>query len=166
MTATILLLGDGNDRDGQLTPVATQRCRLALDLCYANPNSRVLLTGGHGLFNAAPLPHAHYLRQYLFDHELPDYQVFDELILSSSTKEAVSMSARLIENNNIKSIFVVTSDFNIERARYFLENELFNKGIDILFVPSLTNPETCGFDLDERINYEIDALDQACQTRG
>jgi uncharacterized SAM-binding protein YcdF (DUF218 family) len=70
----IIVLGAQNDAQGRLSAMARARARGALEAYRRRAGSRLVVTGGYGHFNPAPLPHAHYMAAHLIEQGVdPDH---------------------------------------------------------------------------------------------
>lgn len=119
MADAIVVLGYKNDADGRLHPIAQQRCEQAYQ-CYqqsSSPPPKLICTGGiDAKFNPTSTNHAQYLQRYLqqlgtsADDFLPQ-------VPSRNTYEDAKLAMAVIEQADIQSVTLVTSDFHMHRAR-------------------------------------------------
>ena len=113
----ILILGAPNDDDGRLSPMAQGRVALGYRH-YCALGWPLLLTGGRGEhFNRTPLPHAHYLQQWLLAHDVPISAILP-FVLSHHTGEDALLARPIVETAGARRLLIVTSDFHVERATW------------------------------------------------
>jgi uncharacterized SAM-binding protein YcdF (DUF218 family) len=112
----VLYLGAQNDPQGVLDEMTRVRAAGALDAYRARPGAKLLVTGGHGAFNRAPLPHAHYVVQHLRTQGVPADDLLP-LVESRHTVEDAALAREALAPLDVRSICVVTSAFHVPRAR-------------------------------------------------
>ena len=120
MLATlIIILGYINDPAGELAPTTQSRLDRGFELWQDNPQAKILLTGGFGAhFNTTDQPHAFYAEQYLLARGVPLEAMIYPYALSANTVDDARKSKPILEQLNPKKIFLVTSSFHLERARF------------------------------------------------
>lgn len=119
----IVVLGSPNDKAGNLSCIAIERCKQALSEYHQTPGAKILPTGGWGEhFNTTEKPHAYYIHRYLVAHGIPDRDIL-ECVESASTIEDAKLSKPILDPSGITELIVVTSDFHIPRARFLFERE-------------------------------------------
>lgn len=134
MKSIILLLGSPNNEKGQLSQIALNRIECAYNLYATNEQMRFLCTGGFGEhFNKTNQPHAVYAKQFLIEKGVKE-DLFLPFILSSNTYEDFEKSKTTIEHESPEILYIVTSDFHIERAK-ILHNRIINYPHTI-FIPA------------------------------
>lgn len=154
----IVVLGSPNSRAGELYRVAKARCELALAEYAKRPGWKILLTGGYGPhFNTTERPHAAYLKDYLVKRGVPE-QAIAEFAESVNTLQDASLSKLIVLKYNVPEILVITSDYHLDRARYVFGREFTDTGVQIEFLASETDEETCEFDLKSQKRHEQEAL--------
>jgi len=116
----IIYLGARNDERGRLCATAMRRAQGAVDAYRATPGSKLLVTGGYGHFNPAPLPHAHYVVQHLLAQGVPADDLLP-IIESRHTVEDAALSREALASLDVDEICVVTSSFHAARARLIFE---------------------------------------------
>lgn len=116
----IIYLGARNDAQGRLCKTALRRVHGALDAYRAAPGSKLLVTGGYGHFNRTPLPHAHYVIQYMLAQGVPTDDLLP-MVESRHTVEDAALSREALASLDVDSICVVTSTFHVARARLIFE---------------------------------------------
>lgn len=137
MKYIILLLGAPNDEQGRLSQMAQDRIECAYSLYANNENMMFLCTGGIGEhFNKTNQPHASYAKQALISKGAKE-EDFLSPILSTNTYEDFKISKDIIEKELPDMLFVITSDFHIERAR-LLHNKIINYP-HVIFIPAKSN---------------------------
>lgn len=154
----IIILGSPNSEEGELYPVAIERCEKGIQEHLNRPGWKILLTGGFGEhFNKSEKPHAFYLQKYLLERGIAPEAILD-LVLSTSTLEDASLSKQKVAKYNVKEIVVVSSDFHYNRARYIFERGYADMNIGIRFSLSETDESSCGFDLKRQKEHERSSL--------
>ncbi|HRU19928.1 MAG TPA: YdcF family protein [Kiritimatiellia bacterium] len=119
----IVILGAPNDAEGNLSSIAIERCQRALTEYAANPDAKMLPTGGWGdHFNTTDKPHGYYTRQYLMAHGVPERNIL-ECAESANTIQDAQLVRPIVRRHEIDALIVVTSDFHIPRARFLFERE-------------------------------------------
>ena len=119
----IIVLGSPNDRQGNLSPIALSRLKVAKDL-YQAERSLVLCTGGFGPnFNVSKYPHALYAKRFLLANGVVPVDLLAS-VLSANTVEDAILSLKQLYNMNVENVTVVTSDYHIPRVK-FIFNRIF-----------------------------------------
>lgn len=117
MKSIILLLGSPNDEKGRLSSIAVNRVECAYRLYAENRDMLFLCTGGFGEhFNVTNQPHAFYAKQELIRLGA-DENAFLPFVLSGNTYEDFTLSKPLIEKELPDVLFIVTSEFHMERVK-------------------------------------------------
>lgn len=121
MKSIILLLGSPNDENGKLSRIAINRIECAYNLYANNKNMVFLCTGGFGEhFNTTNHPHAYYAKSALIERGVKEDD-FLPFVLSSNTYEDFEKSKPTIERESPDILFIVSSDFHIERVKILHE---------------------------------------------
>ncbi|KZN44732.1 YdcF family protein [Pseudoalteromonas luteoviolacea] len=121
MTHVIIVLGNKNDKYGNLSPISKSRCELAYDLFSKRPQSKLICTGGFGKnFNQSPHSHASLNRGYLTNLGISEQVILDNA-LSRFTIEDATLTAPLLSANNAQSVDIVSSDFHMQRVKLIFE---------------------------------------------
>lgn len=154
MKYLIMLLGSPNDEQGGLSQIAIDRIGCAYNLYAHNEHMVFLCTGGFGEhFNKTVHPHAYYARQDLIRKGVKE-EDFLSFTLSSNTYEDFNNSKAVIEDVLPEVLFVVTSDFHIERAK-LLHDRIINYP-RVVFLPAKSS--LSGEELLPLIEHERDAV--------
>lgn len=154
----IIILGSPNSKEGELYPVAKQRCEKGIQEHRNNPSWKIVLTGGFGKhFNDSDKPHTFYMQKYLIGKGIVPEAILDQ-VMSSNTLEDASLSRQIIMKYRVDSILVVTSDFHYDRARYIFEREYSGLKTRISFSLCITDERSCGFDLTKQKAHEKHSL--------
>jgi uncharacterized SAM-binding protein YcdF (DUF218 family) len=152
----VVLLGSPNSDQGELYSVAQDRCKRAILEYRRRPGWKILPTGGFGAhFNTTDKPHAHYLKEYLIAHGIPDSDIL-EFALSRNTIEDATLSYPIITKHGVDRALVVTSDYHGDRARYVFQREY--RDITLTFALCPTDERTCELDLVALKAHEKKAL--------
>jgi len=134
MKSIILLHGAPNDEKGKLSQIAVNLIESAYNLYANNEHIVFLCTGGFGEhFNTTSQPHAFYAKNALIEKGAKEKD-FLPFVLSANTYEDVKMSKPIIEKELPDILFIVTSDFHMERVR-ILHNRIINYARTI-FLPA------------------------------
>ena len=112
----VIYLGAQNDPQGVLDEMTLVRAAGALDAYRARPGCKLLVTGGHGAFNRAPLPHAHYVAEHLRAQGVPAEDLLP-FVESRHTVEDAALAREALAPLDVRSICVVTSAFHVPRAQ-------------------------------------------------
>ena len=154
----IIVLGSPNSKEGELYPVAKQRCEKGIQEHMNNPSWKILLTGGFGKhFNESDKPHTFYMHKYMIEKGIAPETILDH-VESSNTLEDASLSRQITMRYNVDSVLVVTSDFHYDRARYIFEREYSDLKTSIRFSLCTTDERSCGFDLVKQKEHEKHSL--------
>ena len=120
----IIVLGSPNDAQGNLSPIALSRLKVAKEL-YHIERSFVLCTGGFGPnFNITKHPHALYAQHFLLANGIMDEDLLDS-VLSANTVEDAVLSLKQLNDLEIEEVLIVSSDYHIPRAK-FIFDKLFD----------------------------------------
>ena len=158
----VVVLGAPNSPSGELSPIALARINRAIDLVFEKDDSMLLLTGGYGNFNPAPLPHADYLRKYALAHAVPEHRIL-LCSESSSTLEDAAFARDLLEDlGHEGELFVVTSDYHERRTEIVFTSMFPDRLVHI--VP--TSVELSPIELEVIITHETNALEQITMQGG
>lgn len=96
MTNIIIILGAPNDDKGNLSAIAKDRLVCAYNFIIANPNFKVICTGGFGEhFNRTSKPHNYYAKQFLIEKGVQE-TTFLESPITSNTIEDFTETKTLI----------------------------------------------------------------------
>ena len=114
----LVLLGNQNDSQGDLSPIAKSRCDLAVQLLQENEGLVVLPTGGFGPhFNTTDRPHGLYLTEYLIEKGISPDRILPHTD-SSNTLEDALFTREIAVDSGAQQVIVVTSEFHVRRVRY------------------------------------------------
>lgn len=140
MKSIILLLGSPNDDKGVLSLIAVNRVACAYRLYAENRDMLFLCTGGFGEhFNVTNQPHAFYAKQELVRLGA-DENAFLPFVLSGNTYEDFTLSKPLIEKELPDVLFIVTSDFHMERVK-LLHKRIIDYPFTVFISAESTLPE-------------------------
>ncbi|WP_455587643.1 YdcF family protein [Bacteroides sp.] len=117
--------------------MAQDRIECAYNLYASNEHMLFLCTGGFGShFNTTVHPHAFYAKQTLIQKGAKE-EDFLPFILSTNTYEDFKISKDIIEKESPDMLFVITSDFHIERVK-LLHSRILNYP-HVIFLPAKSN---------------------------
>jgi uncharacterized SAM-binding protein YcdF (DUF218 family) len=152
----IVLLGSPNSDQGELYSVAQGRCERAILEYHRHPGWKILPTGGFGAhFNTTNKPHAHYLKEYLVAHGIPEEDIL-KFAASRNTVEDATLSYPIVKRHGVGRAIVVTSDYHGDRARYVFGREYGDVALTFALCP--TDEKTCELDLRALKAHEKEAL--------
>ena len=136
----IIVLGAQNDAQGRLSAMALARAQGALEVYRRRTGSRLVVTGGYGRFNPAPLPHAHYLAAHLIAQGVdPDHIL--ARVESAHTVEDAALARKYLAPLFVHSICVVTSDVHVPRARLIFEHFFRPALLVFIGTPDAVSPQ-------------------------
>lgn len=116
----IIILGSPNDAEGNLSPIALSRLKVAKEL-YQAERALILCTGGFGPnFNVTKHPHALYAQHFLLANGVMSEDLLDS-VLSANTVEDAVLSLKQLNNSGIEEAVVVTSDYHLPRAKFIFD---------------------------------------------
>lgn len=157
----IVVLGSPNDANGNLLPFALSRCEQAFK-CYQNSEpstSLIICTGGYGEhFNTTNTPHGEYLQKHLIKLGIPKNKFLD-VVESRFTFEDASLCLDYFENYPDEKIYIVTSDFHIERTKLIFTGLYPDHTFIFISAISDIDDET----RSDLLNHERNALDREKQ---
>jgi uncharacterized SAM-binding protein YcdF (DUF218 family) len=117
-TELIILLGNKNDKDGNLSPVAKDRCAMAAQLALEKPESKILPTGGFGRgFNTTVRPHGELLSAHLVELGVPPERIIPH-VNSSHTIEDALFARKVVVDRCALDLVIVTSAYHADRAEF------------------------------------------------
>ena len=152
--AIIVVLGGSNNSNGILSQMSLDRCRHVVNIHRAQPQLRILTTGGWGEhFNESPTAHGELMKQHLIKQGL-NASLFLPIAESSYTKADAIEAAKILSDLKLKSILLVTSDFHMERALHYFSLVFPNTKID----PSPAKSSLSPTELQARIDHETNRM--------
>ncbi|WP_278312458.1 YdcF family protein [Lolliginicoccus levis] len=108
----IVILGHGLRDDGTMAPELVKRLAAGLAQSYASPGAPIYVTGGapkRGITEAAAM------KQWLLDHGVPASRITTE-DRSTSTVANAQNTTRLLQQEGIEDVVLVTSPSHVRRA--------------------------------------------------
>ncbi|MBD8506718.1 YdcF family protein [Hoyosella sp. G463] len=108
----IVILGHGLREDGTMAPELVKRLTAGLAQAYANPGAPIYVSGGapkRGITEAAAM------QQWLLDHGVPESRITSE-DRSTSTVANAQNTTRLLQQEGIDDVILVTSPSHVRRA--------------------------------------------------
>ena len=149
----IVVLGSPNDETGALSAIAESRCVLAAEQ-HRIHGYPLLPTGGFGAhFNTTATAHAVYVKRRLVAAGVGVEAILPP-VASSSTAEDAALARPVIERRGFDPVVVVTSDFHVERARWYFERELPSRRI-VVAGASTAMPES---ERERLVRHERESL--------
>jgi uncharacterized SAM-binding protein YcdF (DUF218 family) len=139
----VIVLGAQNDDQGRLSPMALARARGALDVYRRQLGTGLLVTGGHGRFNPAPLPHAHYLAAHLIQQGVEADDILAQIESAHTVEDAALAHQFLRETtrSHLRSMTVVTSEVHVPRARLIFEHFFSPAQLAFVGTPDAVSPK-------------------------
>jgi uncharacterized SAM-binding protein YcdF (DUF218 family) len=139
----IIVLGAQNDAQGRLSAMALARARGALEEYRRRPGSRLVVTGGYGRFNPAPLPHAEYMARYLIAQGVDPGDILARVESAHTVDDAAlpRQFLRAFIDPGPTTIVVVTSRFHVPRARLIFEHFYDPALLVLVGTPDAVSPQ-------------------------
>jgi hypothetical protein len=114
----IALLGEKNDEEGNLTPIARSRCDEAIKILKEEPSYKVIPTGSFGLnFNTSDKAHGLLLRDYLLSQGISNDRILPPANSTNTHEDALCVN-RVARDQECSKVIVVTSDYHMKRSQY------------------------------------------------
>ena len=158
----LIVLGAPNDADGALSPIALARAHRAIEEYRKRPGCKVLLGGGYGQrFNTTSKPHAHYVAQHLLRNGVSGDDILGFAEGSNTVEEAV-LARRILQDRNVRRIYVITSDFHCRRAELIYKHVFARYEIRVLEATARLSPD----EEAARRQHEADALRRISEQGG
>jgi vancomycin permeability regulator SanA len=133
MSTYILILGNTNDDQGNLSSIAEER--LETGLKHYVEGRKFILTGGFGdYFNTSKEPHSYHLKSYLIKKGVKNEDMLT-ITASCGTIEDLNLAKKLISMDD--HLIIITSDFHMVRVK-LISYKTF-KGQNLTFFSSVTN---------------------------
>ena len=137
----IVILGAPNDKSGILSEVSRSRVVLAAELSERWVDSKIIPTGGFGKhFNESTSPHWGYVRSELLRLGIASSRVELGVDSCNTAEDAALVLARLRKTRFAGPLVVVTSDFHVQRARFWFGRIL--SGYEIQFYAASADVDT------------------------
>lgn len=153
----VIVLGSTIIGDGVLSKIASERLDAALDLIPKLNSPKLILTGGFGdHFNKTARAYSLYAQDYLIKNGLsPD--LVAALVPSLDTVEDATLSFGIVNFLKPARIFVLTSDFHLERVRYIFGRVYSGKSVNFVAVPHIAEKRSIA-ELLEKEKFELATL--------
>ncbi|MGW7437517.1 YdcF family protein [Streptomyces sp. NPDC054849] len=140
----VAVLAAPNDENGELSVMARERSRTALDLVRSAPGARLVLTGGFGAqFNTTDVPHWRHCARWLRSQGMGPDEVADRLETRHSSDDVLFLR-ELARRHRTDRVTVVTSDYHAARIRYLLDLVLPAAVVRAVAHPSLSPAQQAG----------------------
>jgi uncharacterized SAM-binding protein YcdF (DUF218 family) len=153
----VIILGSTVSDEGVLSKIAIERLEAAFDLVGGMSDVNILLTGGFGEhFNKTSRAYALYAYDYLIEKGVAASTI-SALIPSLDTVEDATLSARVVSYLSPNRIFVVTSDFHVERVMYIFGIVFHKKNLHFVAAAHLADAQSLR-DLELKEEYELSLL--------
>ncbi len=138
----VVLLGNENDSEGNLSPVAISRANTAVRFLNKNNEWLVLPTGAFGShFNTTKIPHGQYLTDYLLANGIPASQILPHTNSANTIQDGIC-AHKIVANLEASQIVVVTSDFHMKRVKFIFGQLFADMTIEYLNAPNQVDPPT------------------------
>ncbi len=124
----LIVIGAPPNKEGKPSHFMVNRLRKAIQLHNKNSYSRILFTGGQSHY---PVPSSDIMRVMSLKH-LPS----SKIILERNAKDLLQNALfcwELIKDRNPKHITIVTSDWNMKRARYIFKKTYSHLKVSLKF---------------------------------
>ncbi len=133
----LILLGNRNDAEGNLSPIAESRADKAIDLLNADAGLKVIPTGAFGdIFNTSYRPQGAILTNYLIKKGIDESRILPFTHSSSTVEDAYEVLKLLTEITTINKVIVITSEFHMRRTKYIFSRVLERYNLDFCEVPN------------------------------
>lgn len=151
--AITIVLGYKNTPEGELLPIMQQRAQMAQSVAQ-NFKTPIVCTGGWGAsFNQHVFPHALHVQRWLQANGVQPSQLLP-YAASRNTYEDGKLCADIIRLFKVETVYLVTSDFHIQRGFLWLRH--FSPNIDIIPQPAKTQASAA--ELEILVAHEKQAL--------
>lgn len=151
----LVLLGNENEPNGELTNVAQSRAKYALEYLKEHSDYKVIPTGAFGeKFNRSSIPHGELLARYLIKNGIDQNRILPFTRTSNTVEDAYGVLQAINETPGIKEIHVVTSLFHMQRVKYIFGRALQGYNLEYHEVEDHTNDNNRRFDKDEESKLE------------
>ena len=140
----LIVIGVSPNKDGKPSRLMINRLRKAIQLNNKNKYSKIILSGGRIGY---PVPSAEIMR-IMSLHHLPQ----DKIVVEPNSKNLLHNALfcwNIIKEKSPKNITIVTSDWNMRRAKYIFTNTYKHMGVSLNF-------ESC--------NDQIDMIEKTFRT--
>lgn len=153
----VIVLGSTIIGDGVLSKIATERLDAVLALIPKLNSPKIILTGGFGEhFNKTTRAYSLYAQDYLVKNGLPPNQIA-ALVPSLDTVEDATLSFGIVDFLKPSSIFVLTSDFHLQRVEYIFGCVYSGKSIKFVAAHHIADEKSI-VELLEKEKFELSTL--------
>ena len=137
MTDFVFVLGAPNNKSGKLSEAALARVRAAASLWHeaavSDCRMKIVPTGGLGEhFNTSNRPHWQYVREALFELDVPEDAVADRGLESANTVEDIALIVDFLAAIGSDRAIVVTSRSHIKRSKFVFRSLAPDLAIDFI----------------------------------
>ncbi len=151
----LVLLGNENEPNGELTIVAQSRAKYALEYLKEHSDYKVIPTGAFGeKFNRSSIPHGELLARYLIINGIDQDRILPFTRTSNTVEDAYGVLRAINVTPGIKEIHVVTSLFHMKRVKYIFGRALQGYKLEYHEVEDHTNDNKRRLDKDEEKKLE------------
>ncbi len=138
----VVLLGNENDSEGNLSPVAISRADTAVRFLNKNDEWLVLPTGAFGAhFNTTKIPHGQYLTNYLLANGIPANRILPPTHSANTIQDAICAKKR-VASSKVSHLVVITSEFHMQRVKFIFGQLFAGMTIEYLSAPNQVDPPT------------------------
>jgi vancomycin permeability regulator SanA len=117
----IVVLGNTNDDEGNLSVIAINRCDKAIELWRQDTTKHIITTGAFGAhFNNTTISHSAYLKQYLIDKGVTLDRILPNIVSATTSQDIFGLRKKLLEMK-VQSLTIVTSDFHYGRVKFYCD---------------------------------------------
>ena len=115
----LVILGNGNDEEGNLSETAVLRARTAIAFLNHNSDYYVIPTGHFGdHFNNFHIPHGILLRNYLIQYGVSPQRILPHTLSSNTLEDAWSILKYIHRSPSVEHIHIITSRFHMARVKF------------------------------------------------
>lgn len=128
----IVILGNTNDENGNLSPIAISRCKKAIEIWNADKDRMIITTGTFGgHFNISVKSHSDILKDYLLSNGVPAGNILKNINSTNTYQDIIELRHLLYKSQKYKikfwksiektTIDIVTSDFHYARVSFYCD---------------------------------------------
>jgi hypothetical protein len=119
MSKILVLMGNENSHEGELSEIAKSRAELAIQILQEEHHLQVIPTGAFGdHFNTSIVPHGKILTNFLVENGIQPSKILPFTHSSNTLQDAYEVLRILSKKPDVEHVHVVSSDFHMERVKY------------------------------------------------
>ena len=129
-----VVLGYALNDDGSLKPEAIGRCDVAYASALKYPKAKIYLSGGGTAKENSTATEAGQMKEYLLQKGLDSERIVIEDLSKTTVQNAIN-TVKLLYQDHIRSVTVITSDYHIRRSNILFKGEILLKANEYLSTP-------------------------------